>query len=804
MNQLTITLINLKKNVTRRIQSWPIVQKYFELIANKYIQLPLLIKRFIKTLLSVFLLFILLNIIFPLKINTDYSTIVLSNDSTLLHAFLTRDEQWRMYTEIDEITPELRKAIIYKEDRFFYWHPGINPVSVVRAFVNNIRYGKRTSGASTITMQVSRMLSPKDRTYINKFVEMFRALQLEWKYSKKEILQLYLNMVPYGSNIEGVKSASVIYFGKMPNHLSIAEIAALSIIPNRPVSLRLGKNNDVIFKERNKWLEKYKNAKLFKEEYINEAIDEPLTAYRHEVPRLAPHLSYRLKNLFPNTDIIRTTIDLEMQRKCEQLVYEYSKRLYFQNIKNATTLIIDNKTRNVLAYIGSADYSNMEDGGQVDGIRAVRSPGSALKPLLYALAFDDGLLTPKTIISDVPVSFYGYEPENYDSRFNGNISIENSLAASLNVPAVKVLDELTVPTFITKLIDAGFDHIENDKNNLGLSAVLGGCGVTSEELTSLYCSFANKGIYKHLNFVQSAKSQAENQIITPGAAFAITEILTLIKRPDLPIDWSNSSHMPQIAWKTGTSYGRKDAWSVGYNNHYTVGVWVGNFSGEGVADLSGAEKATPLLFQIFNAIDYNSKKEWFSMPDDISIRYVCSQTGNIPNTYCNDLVLDYFIPGVSPNKTCEHLKKVLINPDSTISFCTSCCPEFGYIDAFYPNLAPEIISYFDNNLIKYLKIPPHNSECERMQQGDNPKIISPIDGNEYFVNVNDSMHIMLSCHVANDVEAVYWYINKKFFKSAQKGENIFFEPSEGKIEISCSDDKGRNTNISITVKYADL
>ena len=787
-----------------RIKSNRNVNKFLQFLIKYYKRLPLLIRRLIKITVIGFALFLSLNIVFPLKIDVDYSTIILSNDSTLLHAFLTRDEQWRMYTEIDEITPELQKAIIFKEDRFFYYHFGINPVSVIRAIINNIRYEKRTSGASTITMQVARMLAPKERNYANKFVEMFRAMQLEWKYSKKEILQLYLNLVPYGSNIEGVKSASVIYFGKMPNHLSIAEITALSIIPNRPVSLRLGKNNDVITAERNKWLKKYKKAKLFKEQYIDDALEEPLMAYRHEVPRLAPHLSYRLKNQYPNIDIIRTTINLETQQKCEKIVSEYSKRQYFQNIKNATALIIDNKTRNVIAYIGSADYTNSEDGGQVDGIRAVRSPGSSLKPLLYAMAFYEGIITPKTIISDVPVSFSGYEPENYDSRFNGNVSVEYALATSLNVPAVKILSEVSPQKFIAKLGDANFYEIEANKHHLGLSVILGGCGITSEELTSLYCSFANKGVYKPINFVNGKTSKGEKPLISAGAAYVITEILTQIKRPDLPLDWANSTHMPQIAWKTGTSYGRKDAWSVGYNNNYTVGVWVGNFSGEGVPDLSGAEKATPLLFQIFNAIDYNSKKEWFSMPDDIELRYVCAQTGKVPNTYCNDLVLDYYIPGVSSTQTCDHLKKVLINPDSTMSYCTSCCPQLGYIEAYYPNLAPEIITYYDKNLIKYKKIPPHNPKCERMLQGENPRITSPIDDNEYYVNVNDSMQIMLSCDVANDVRTVYWYINKKFYRSAAKGEKIFFVPNEGKVEISCSDDKGRNSNISIEVKFADL
>lgn len=749
-------------------------------------------------------LIIMLSWIFPLKDKVPYSCIILSKNDELLNAFLTEDEKWRLYTELDEITPELKKAIVFKEDKYFLLHPGINPVSIVRALINNLYKGRRTSGASTITMQVARMLEPKERTYGNKLKEIFRALQLELKYTKGEILQLYLNLVPFGSNVEGVKSASVIYMGKMPDHLSIGEIATLSIIPNRPVSLQIGKNNDTIIAERNKWLNRYEKAGLFERKFIEDALVEPLDAYRREIPRLTPHLAYRLKSKHPVAKIIRTTLNLEIQKKAERLVGEYSRRLYFQNIRNAMALIIDNKNHSVVAYVGSADFNNDVDGGQVDGIRAVRSPGSTLKPLLYGIAFDKGIATPKTIIADVPISFSGYEPENYDEKFYGNITIENALASSLNVPAVKILDQMQPASLIQKMIDAGFRQVRNDKDNLGLSMVLGGCGVTLEELTNLYSIFANKGIYQPLRFIQYDSSDYKKQILSPGAAYMITEILTQLKRPDLPIDWDNSMHTPKIAWKTGTSYGRRDAWSIGYNRNYTIGVWVGNFSGEGVPELNGADKATPLLFQLFNAIDYNSEKQWFSMPEDIQLRYVCSQTGLVPGNLCTDLIIDYFVPGVSGTQECNHLKKVFVSPDSTMSYCTVCLPELGYVQAYFPNLSPEILTYYDANNIHYQKIPPHNPDCERLISGSKPQITSPVDNNEYFVNVLDSMEIMLSCHVANDVSKVFWYVNNKFFRQVKAGENIFFQPVKGKNEITCSDDKGRNTDIQIYVKYTSF
>ena len=763
------------------------------------------VKYILLIIIAPVLIFILLDTICPLKADVEYSTIITSGDSTLFHAFLTSEDKWRMYTELHEITPQLKRAIIFKEDKYFNYHFGINPVSVIRALINNTLQGKRTSGASTITMQVARLLEPKERTYLNKLREMLRALQLEWHLSKDEILQLYLNLLPYGSNIEGVKSASVIYFGKAPDHLSIAEITALSIIPNRPLSLKPGLNNEYILNERNKWLKRYLEAGLFDKSSIYDALEEPLEAYRREVPKMAPHISYRLKSEYPHKRIIRTNINLEMQQKLREIAADYSRHLYLQDIRNVTVLVVENSSRKVLTYIGSADFSNSGDGGQVDGIRAVRSPGSTLKPLLYGMAFDMGYITPKYVISDVPVSFNGYEPENYEGKFYGNITAEYALENSLNVTAVKILSKIGVGNFLGRLAEAGFITIDKDRDELGLSSILGGCGTTLEELTGLYCAFANGGKYKKLAYLnEESSANAEKEILSEQASYMITEILTQLSRPDLPLDWQNTAHMPKIAWKTGTSYGRRDAWSIGYNKKYTIGVWAGNFSGKGVPELSGADKASPLLFKIFNTVDYDSEEDWYSMPDGLNFRYVCSETGKMPAGFCENQVIDYYIPGVSPAEICDHMKLTFISPDSSMAFCTSCKPVAGYIEAYYPNYKPEIIAYMNENNISYLKIPPHNPLCERLMTGLAPVITSPVHENEYFVDVKDSMQIMLSCNAANDVSTVYWYINKRFYKSAAVNENIFFQPPEGTVNISCSDDKGRNRDIIISVRYVDF
>ncbi|MFY0651435.1 MAG: penicillin-binding protein 1C [Cyclobacteriaceae bacterium] len=748
------------------------------------------------------LLFILssLNILFPFRPPIEYSTIIQTKDKQLLHTYLTTDEKWRMFTTLEEITPTLKRAILFKEDQYFYYHFGINPVSVLRAAFNNIFSGRRTSGASTITMQVARMIEPKERSYVNKLIEVFRALQLEWIYSKEEILQMYLNLVPYGGNIEGVKSASLIYFEKMPDHLSLAEVTALSIIPNRPNSLRIGKANQLIVQERNRWLDKFSAGGLFPEGDIADAKQEELSAARNLLPRLAPHLSLRLKNQYASSKIIKTTVDLNVQLKVEAIVKNYTTQLYQQNIKNAAAIVIDNETMKVKAYVGSADYYNTEDGGQVDGIKGVRSPGSTLKPLLYGLAIDKGMVTPKTIIADTEVNYSGYQPRNYKENFNGNVTIEYALANSLNIPAVKVLDELKPHNFIEALSRCGFRQIEKDKHKLGLSTVLGGCGVTLEELTRLYTSFAHGGKLSPINFRIQDSIKYSSQVISEASTFMISEILTSVVRPDLPAQWKNSTSLPKVAWKTGTSYGRRDAWSIGFNKKYTIGVWVGNFSGEGVQELTGSDIAAPLLFNIFNAIDRESSKEWFSMPKGVNFRYVCAEGGMVPEQYCNNQILDYFIPGISDYQKCNHQKYVYVSPDSTKSYCSTCRPTNGYVTALYPNHSPEILSYFENEEINYVKIPQHDPDCERVFTQSAPKIISPIDKLEYLIDETDTMQMLLSCQSANNVDQVFWYVNDKYYRSALANEDIYFNPNEGKVKISCTDDKGRNTDIEIDVK----
>lgn len=762
-------------------------------------------RRWVKVFFTFIVVLVVLNIVFPPKVNVPYSTLITDKKGEILHAFLSTDEKWRMFVELKEITPTLRKAILAKEDKYFNYHFGVNPVAIFRAAFNNITKNRRTSGASTITMQVVRMLNPDERTYWNKISEILRAIQLEIFYSKDEILQMYLNLVPYGSNIEGIKSASYLYFQKSPDRLSLAEVTTLAIIPNRPTSLRLGTKNPLIVEERNKWLKRFQQAKVFDNQSINDALREPLNVFRHEAPKDAPHLSLRLKKQFVDEAIIHSSVSKATQTKVEQMVANYVNRTRSMNINNAAVLVINNETMQVEAYIGSAGFNDKLDGGQVDGVQAIRSPGSALKPLLYATAFDKGIITPKNIINDVPTNFNGFEPENFDRKFNGKVSIEFALANSLNIPAVKVVKDLGKTTLIEQLKKADFQTVKKQEKDLGLSIVLGGCGVTLEEMTQLYAAFANDGNWQKATLINNKlveKKVNNASIISPSATYLITEILAQIKRPDLPNNFDYTYRLPKIAWKTGTSFGRRDAWSIGYNKKYTVGVWVGNFSGEGVPELSGAEIATPLLFQIFNTIDYNTSSEWFRQPKEVVSRQICAESGDLPSEYCSNKILDYSIKNISHTRKCIHLKKFYVNLSESMSYCTQCLPVDGYKEKFYSNLAPELLSFYELKHILYEKIPTHNPNCTRFFKTANnaPIITNPNNGSEYYLNANDAQQLQLACQTANDVREVYWYINDRLLQKTSANKPVFFTPSLGKVKISCTDDKGRSSSISVMVK----
>lgn len=760
--------------------------------------------RATRVLLALSGIFLILDICFPVNTEVHYAPLIRDRKGGVMHAFLASDQQWRFRTELSEITPELSQAILFKEDRHFYRHPGINGLAVLRAIGNNIFRMKRTSGASTITMQVARMLQPKRRSYINKLVEMFRALQLELHFSKAEILQLYLNLVPYGSNIQGVKAASLLYFNKSPDQLSLAELTALSIIPNRPNSMVMGRDNGKIVLERNKWLGRFREAGLFDTSIVNDALAEPLTAKRLQAPDAAPQFAWRLRFAFPSQLDIRSSIDSRMQATAGDILSGYMAGLRLQQVHNSCVLILDNRTGEVRTYIGSPDFSDRAHNGQVDGVKALRSPGSTLKPFLYGLAYDAGIATPQTVVNDVPVNLSGYCPENYDLQFHGPVSVDEALRQSLNIPAVKVLQQLGTPRFSQELGAAGFRSVWQQRRKLGLSMILGGCTVRLEELCVLFSAFANGGTTHGLRWTPVSAPLPDSsavRVLSPAAAWMVSHTLCELARPDMPQLADAARGVPKIAWKTGTSYGRKDAWSIGYNGRYTIGVWLGNFNGRGITSLSGAATATPLLFRLFNAVDPAAGNEWLTAPADLQTRFVCRSTGLLPADSCTDQVMDYYIPGSSQAKRCNHQREVWISADGTFSYCTSCLPGTGYRTKLMRDVAPELAAWYESRLIPFERIPPHNPECGRVFDGQPPRITTLQAGVSYLITDRGKQGLQLGCQAASDVRTVYWYINDQFYKSAPATEKLLFLPEGNAIKVSCTDDKGRNSDLTVKVTF---
>ena len=748
----------------------------------------------VKYTLVLLVLLLALDLVFPVKVPDNYSTVVLDDEGRILSAYLNNEDKWRLKTNVEEVSPFFLKAIIEKEDKYFYYHPGVNPVAIFRAFASNIQKKKRVSGASTITMQVVRIIYPKDRTYFNKVAEIIRAFQLELHYSKKEILALYLNLIPFGSNVEGIKAASYVYLQKPPSQLSLAQAMVLSLIPNRPSLLISGKNNSQLEFFKNKWLKLFEKQAIFNKNEIVLAQNESVNLKRSTFLKRAPHISDRL-TAESASPYIHTSIHAAYQLQVEKQLTAYLQRLETIGVKNGMAMVVDNKTMKVLVYCGSADYKNRIDGGQVDGITSVRSPGSALKPYLYALALEKGIINPKATLYDIPTDFGGFKPENFDDTFRGQVSMQDALQQSLNIPAVKTLDEYGIGDFLIEMKKADFKSIKKNEDKLGLSAILGGCGVSMEEMVRLYATFANGGPFQELNFTSNPnlpKTPAK-ALLDPASCYIISDILSGIQRPDFPNNFDFTFRLPKIAWKTGTSFGKRDAWAIGYNPDYTVGVWLGNFSGESIPQLSGAAVATPLLFQIFNAIEKN--KPWFKIPESLMYKEVCSVTGLPKNDFCKDTQMDFFVGNVFYKKKCQHLKKIWVNASETMSYCGFCLDRNLAVQKEYINYPPEYLSFLQSGGLPYSSPPPHNPNCTHTIKSQTLSIVSPRNKGLYYIEKNNLQEIELKANVSVGTGNVFWYHNNQLVGKFEAHKSVFITPTLGKNTITCTDENGKSVNI---------
>ncbi len=548
--------------------------------------------------------------IWPLPMpSDDLARVVLAEDGTPLWRFADADGVWRYPVSPEQVSSLYLQALLTYEDRWFYYHLGVNPMALVRAAWLNARGGRVVSGGSTLSMQVARLLDPHDRTVAGKLRQLWRTLQLEWHLSKRDILQIYLDRAPFGGTLQGVAAASWAYLGKSPLHLTPSEAALLAVLPQAPSRLRPDRHPERAERARNKVLQRLAQYRVWPEQRLREAAEEPLVLAPRQEPALAPLLARRL-NTPGSPPLIRTTVDAGLQRRLEDLLLGWRARLPERT--SAAILVVDAQTMAVRAYLGSIDLTDARRFGHVDMVRALRSPGSTLKPFLYGLAMDDGLIHSESLLQDVPRRYGDYRPGNFSSGFSGPVSASSALALSLNLPAVQLLEAYGPKRFAAQLRMGGLPLTLPPLAEPNLSLILGGAGSRLEDLVGGYAALAREGKSAQVR-LQPQAPLVEHRLLSPGAAWIIRRILGGQARPDRDRH-AELVRRPQLAWKTGTSYGFRDAWSIGVGPRYLIGVWIGRPDGTPVAGQFGLASAAPLMLQVHDLLSNRDSQRGFEAP----------------------------------------------------------------------------------------------------------------------------------------------------------------------------------------------
>ncbi|AIN61841.1 penicillin-binding protein 1C [Pseudomonas soli] len=570
--------------------------------------------------------------IWPLPMpGDDLARVVLAEDGTPLWRFADADGVWRYPVSPQEVSPLYLEALLAYEDRWFYRHPGVNPMALARAAWLNLRGGRVVSGGSTLSMQVARLLDPHDRTLPGKLRQLWRTVQLEWHLSKDEILQLYLNRAPFGGTLQGVAAASWAYLGKSPKHLTPAEAALLAVLPQAPSRLRPDRHPERAQRARDKVLQRLAEYQVWPAQRIDEAREEPLLLAPRQEPALAPLLARRLNT--PNSPpLIRTTLDAALQRRLEDLLLGWRARLPERT--SAALLVVETQSMAVRAYLGSIDLSDERRFGHVDMIHALRSPGSTLKPFLYAMAMDDGLIHSESLLQDVPRRYGDYRPGNFSMGFSGPVSASSALALSLNLPAVQLLEAYGPKRFAAQMRMGGMPLVLPPLAEPNLSLILGGAGSRLEDLVGGYAALARGGLSAQVR-LQPQDPLVERRLLSPGSAWITRRILSGLARPDRD-PHAELVQRPQLAWKTGTSYGFRDAWSVGVGPRYLIGVWIGRPDGTPVPGQFGLASAAPLMLQVHDLLSNRDSQRGIEVPvepvpDSVGVAAICWPLGQPMN-----------------------------------------------------------------------------------------------------------------------------------------------------------------------------
>lgn len=743
------------------------------------------------------------------KLQREPAVLVADSEGAPLRMFLPADQIWRLPVRLDELPPEVPQALVSVEDRRFYRHPGVDPLAVARAVVANLRAGRVVSGASTISMQIARMVEPKPRTLGAKLVETFRALQLERALSKREVLEAYLNLAPYGGNVEGVGAAAWFYFGKSPGSLSLGEVALLTALPRAPTYYDPARSREAAAEGRGFVLRRLLERGAVTEDAVAHAERQPLPEGRREPPFEAPHLARLVKDRFasPGGPSLASTLDRRVQRVAERSLERRVAELRRDGIGNAAIVVIEIESRAVRALVGSADFFDRERQGQVNGAVARRSPGSTLKPFLYAMAIDDGRVVPASFLLDIPTDFSGYVAENYDQRYRGRVTVRRALAESLNAPAVRLLSAVGVGPFIDLLRRGGLSTIDRPSGSYGLPLVLGAAEVSLLELTNLYAALAEGGVYRGVRLLEPDGGSGSVRLVSPETARLVTEMLLDVERADLPASWSLTRAVPEVAWKTGTSYGHRDAWAIGFSGRYAIGVWVGNFDGGPARGISGSRHAGPLLFDLFRSLEPPGTSRLQRSPRlEISTVEACALSRERASRHCPEKVRIEVLPRQTRLRECRQHKPVFVDRRTDALLAGDCLKRRPYRATVVEVHPPELVAWWRSEGRALPSLPVVDPSCG-LPTGDPPRIVSPDGSTPYRLRTGapaDYQRVALvarsSPHPVSSSARLFWYQDGRLVASGDSGERLFLPLAPGSHRLVVVDGAGRSDAISYLVE----
>ncbi len=772
----------------------------------------------------VFFLLVLLLVFFwyslpkPLFLDPN-STVLRDQNGELLGAKIATDGQWR-FPETAQVPDKFAKAILQFEDKHFYHHPGFNPVSMVRALYLNIRKGKIVSGGSTITMQVIRLSRKnKRRTFYEKLIETILALRLELTYSKSEILRLYASHAPFGSNVVGIDAAAWRYFGVSADHLSWAEISTLAVLPNSPALIYPGRNHTKLFEKRNRLLNQ-----LFRDGIIDQTTcelskNEVLPEKPFSLPQLSPHLLERAVNDGKAGQNIQTTLDIKLQEKVNEIIAQHHRFLQANEIHNAAALVLDVNTGNVLAYTANTpSQSGREHSNDVDIILSPRSTGSILKPYLYAAMLNDGLLLPTTLIPDVPMQIGGFVPENYNLTYDGAVPARQALSRSLNIPAVKMLQSYGVEQFYTLLKKMGMTTLTKPSSHYGLSLILGGAEARLWDLAGMYASMGRTlnhydtfdGKYDKSDFhpplyirdetMANNKSFTQSSYLDAASIWLALEAMVEVSRPDEELQWQQFSSSARVAWKTGTSFGNRDAWSIGVTPDYVVAVWVGNASGEGRPGLTGLGSAAPVLFDIFKVL---KPRNWFMMPEsEMAEIPVCRYSGYRASAICESPVKIKVPKKGLKTSVCPYHQMVHLDKTGKWQVNSSCEATDNMQHSSWFVLPPVMEWYFKSKNPFYKVLPPFRGDCASSGEIRSMEMIYPTNNSKIYIPVDldgKPGSTVFKLAARNPQTIVYWHLDDKFIGSTTQFHQKAIAPEAGLHRITLVDQKGETLRIKFEI-----